>query len=165
MNTKSWGPPAWKFLFSCIMGRYPDTYDNDVQEHVDIRKHFVQLFTGLEMIMPCIYCRQSFKEFLKELPIEDYLNSKRDLMFWMYSMKDKVNKKLIIQEKIEYSKDKEYFIGLYKSGQITIQDYNQRLSESLKNIMCTIESPPFEQVYNEYEQYKASCNIKAKRCL
>lgn len=165
MNTKSWGPPAWKFMFSCVMGRYPDVLDETNQEHVIVKKHFIQLFSSLEVIMPCIYCRQSFEQFFKELDLKDYLSTKRDLMLWLYLMKDKVNNKLMIQEKIEYANDKAALVNLYKGGQITLNEYNERLELSKKQIMCTVESPPFEQVFDEYNQWMSKCSLKAKRCL
>lgn len=165
MNTKSWGPPAWKFLFSCIVGRYPDVLDESDEEHTRIKNHFIQLFSSLEIIMPCIYCRQSFEEFYKELDINEYLSSKRDLVFWLYLIKDKVNNKLMIQEKIEYASDKLTLVNLYKNNQITLDEYNERLKMSEKQIKCTIESPPFEQILNEYMGYMSQCSTKAKRCL
>jgi hypothetical protein len=48
-------------------------------------------------LLPCKFCRESYKKFTKELPIDDYLNSKKDLIFWIYSIKNKVNKKLADQ--------------------------------------------------------------------
>lgn len=97
--TSKWGPSCWNFLFTSIIGRYPFKVNKNNPEHVIIQKHFKMLLTKLKHILPCIFCRNSFKKFIKELPIEPYLVGRVQLMFWLYLIKDKVNTKLINQEK------------------------------------------------------------------
>ena len=115
MKTKMWGPHAWNFLFVSILGAYPVKIDSKDPEHIKIRKHFKGLMTSLPVILPCIFCRKSFKEFLKELPIEPYLRSRITLFYWLYLMKDKVNKKLITQERKAYSEKKRELRDLFFS--------------------------------------------------
>ncbi len=100
MNTKEWGPGLWKFLFISILGRYPKKIDEKKREHQIIKKSFKDLLINLEHILPCVFCRDSYKIFITELKIEPFLIGKIELMYWLYLIKDKVNKKLIDQEKL-----------------------------------------------------------------
>jgi hypothetical protein len=99
MSTKEWGPGLWKFLFMSIMGAYPYRLDMSNKSHLEIRESYKSLLTNLQITMPCVFCRESFKQFLKELPLDNFLNGKIELMYWLYLIKDKVNKKLLEQEK------------------------------------------------------------------
>jgi len=164
MSTKDWGPSAWSFLFMSIMGRYPVKISKNVKEHLVIKKHFKHLLISLKDILPCVFCRNSFKTFLKELPIEPFLGGRMKLMFWLYLMKDKVNKKLIKQEQDCLVDEKKRLKDLYYNKMITKQEYRDRLLQFKKSTFKTIPSPPFQDVLNQYEKYRAKCSKKAKTC-
>jgi hypothetical protein len=87
------------------MGRYPYRL-NRSKEHLKIKRQFKALLTSLQDILPCIFCRNSFREFLKQLPIEPFLVGRIELVYWLYLMKDKVNNKLIKQEQQCYNDEK-----------------------------------------------------------
>ena len=97
MSTKFFGPAAWDFLFVSIIGRYPVKINKKDPEHLLIRKSFKHLMQSLSIVLPCIFCRQSFAGFLKELPLKPFLSGRIELMYWLYLMKDRVNKKLLKQ--------------------------------------------------------------------
>lgn len=90
MDTRFWGPDGWK-LFHCIAVTYP------VKPTKKDRLLYKQFFVSIEHILPCIYCRQSFHQYAEELPINDYLDSRTSLSYWLYLMHNKVNKKLFGQ--------------------------------------------------------------------
>ena len=96
MMTKVWGPGCWLFLH-CMVTGYPDKIDKKNKEHVTRRKHIIQFFKQLPYVLPCKYCRESFIKFGKELPVEKYADSNKDLCLWLYKMHCKVNKKLGIK--------------------------------------------------------------------
>ena len=87
MDTKSWGPHGWFFLHT-ITFNYPD----DPSE--ENKYYHKQLFLNFSETLPCKYCRNSYKKFVKELPIEPYLESKKLLAIWLYKIHNKVNDKL-----------------------------------------------------------------------
>ena len=87
MDTRFWGPDGWQ-LFHSITAGYPDRPTSDDQAI------YYRFFSSIPHILPCIYCRNSFAEYLKILPIEPYLNCRRDLCRWIYLMHNKVNQKL-----------------------------------------------------------------------
>jgi hypothetical protein len=114
--------------------------------------------------MPCIYCRESFKGFLKELPIEPYLVGRIELMYWLYQMKDKVNNKLLRQESKCYTDEKKRLKALFYTNQISEDEYYKKVSEFKRETFQTIPTPPFKEVLDKYESLRAVCSAKAKTC-
>jgi hypothetical protein len=164
MVTKIWGAKAWAFLFTSIMGHYPMKIDINNTDHINLQKHFKHLLCSLSIIMPCIFCRESFKGFLKELPINEYLIGRMELMYWLYLMKDKVNNKLINQEKEAYNEQKRTLKKYFYDGKITVDQYYDKVNKCKNNSFKTTPTPPFQQVLEQYENCRANCSNKAKTC-
>jgi hypothetical protein len=163
-STKYWGPAAWNFLFTSIIGRYPIKITKSIED-LEIKENFKNLFLSLPIILPCIFCRNSFKEFLKALPLEPFLVGRIELMYWLYLMKDKVNKKLICQETICYNEEKKRLKQLFYNKQISKDIYYKQIKQFKSENFVTIPSPPFRDVLLNYEKYRAKCNKKAKKCI
>lgn len=87
MNTQFWGPDGWKLLHS-ITARYPTNPDMK-DKHV-----YSEFFESIQHILPCIYCRNSYTEYITELPVRDHIGSRDALTKWMFAMHNKVNAKL-----------------------------------------------------------------------
>jgi hypothetical protein len=75
MDVKFWGPSGWELLhlITVTIGGLEEKKE---------------LFSTLDHILPCKYCRQSAEEFLKEDPPQN------NIAFWLYKFHDKVNEKL-----------------------------------------------------------------------
>lgn len=162
MNTRFFGPAAWNFLFVSILGHYPIIIKTS--EDKDIRSAFKNMLTSLPNIMPCIFCRNSFKKFLKKIPIEPYLIGKIELMFWLYQMKDLVNKKLICQENKCYNDEKSRLKKMFYNKKITKDQYYEMVEQFKKDTFVTILTPSFQEILDKYESQRANCNRKAKKC-
>jgi hypothetical protein len=163
LSTKHWGPSGWNFLFSCIMGAYPVKLTK-CKEDQQIKKHFEQLFSNLAYVMPCIFCRESYKLFYKELPIKPFLKGRIELMFWLYLIRDKVNQKLIKQEQKCYNDEKKKLKKQFKKGLINEEEYYSQVKDFKNNSFVTLQSPPFKEVLDKYENIRAKCYAKAKKC-
>ena len=87
MNIEKWGPSSWVYLHTLTFN-YPDEPTNKTKQ---IYKRY---FTLTGDILPCKFCRESYKQFLKELPIEPALESRKKLTKWFYDIHNKVNSKL-----------------------------------------------------------------------
>lgn len=133
MDTREFGPPLWKSMF-IIAANYEIKIDNKNKIHQKKRRDYKNFFVNMKDIIPCIHCRTSYKVFIKELPITKFLDSRQRLMYWLYLIKDKVNKKLIKQ---------------YKKGQYKYK---------------TKPSPPFSKVCKHYEKFRAECSTKSVSC-
>lgn len=156
MDTKKWGPCAWEFLF-VTSRNYPDKFDKNNSEHVKLKNHTIAFYNNFAEILPCKYCRDSFSKFLKEMPIEPYLNSNDNYTYWLYLMKEKVNNKLRYQENILWE---ETVIKAIKSDNYN-SDY---LTEKKQKIFHTKPTPSFESVKKRYEKFRASCSKKIQGC-
>lgn len=87
MNTKFWGPGAWRFLHTI-------TFNYPVKPTSEQQFFYRQLFTNFGYTLPCKYCRDSYRQFLRELPLENYLHTRKALVYWLYMVHNKVNNKL-----------------------------------------------------------------------
>lgn len=165
MSTKFWGPNAWNFLFTCILGRYPYKIDEFNGEHLQIKQEFKYLFTNtLSSILPCVFCRDSYKDFIKQLPIDTFLDGRVNLFYWLYLLKDLVNKKLIKQEEKCFKDDKRKLKKKLKNGEINKKTFKKKVEKLERKIFKTVPTPPFKKVLDNYEQYRAKCHAKSKSC-
>lgn len=162
MNTKMWGPPAWKFTHT-IAFNYPETIDWDNNDHVELSNKIKTMFTEFQNTLPCKYCRESFKKFLKQLPIEPFLGSRRAFTYWFYCIHNKVNQKLRGQEwdlfvnklkeildcKTNNSKRK------YKLERLLNNSTQKEISFLKKDILFTKPDPSYDEVCEFYEMHRA----------
>jgi hypothetical protein len=163
--TSKWGPSCWDFLFTSIIGRYPFIIDKKNKEHLLLQKEFETLLLNLKNILPCIFCRNSLKIFIKELPVQPYLIGRIQLMYWLYLIKDKVNTKLINQEKKCYNNEKKKLKLQYNNNQISKDKYYSLLAKFKKSNFITIPSPPFKDILDKYEKNRAVCSKKSLSCV
>lgn len=164
MSTVKWGPAFWNALFISIMGRYPVKINETIVDHLETKKAFKNMLCSLQRILPCIFCRNSLKKFVKELPIDEFLIGRIELMFWLYQIKDKVNKKLLCQEKICYNDEKKRLKEAFYSKEITESEYYSKVKQFKNDTFVTIPSPPFQEVLDHYESFRANCDNRAKKC-
>jgi hypothetical protein len=75
MDVSFWGPPGWKLLHSITFER----------GNLETKK---KLFYAMKDVLPCKYCRESARQFIKELPFDN------NLALWLYRFHNKVNDKL-----------------------------------------------------------------------
>ena len=119
---------------------------------------------SLGYVMPCVFCRESYKKFIKDMPIDNSLSGRVKLCFWLYKLKDKVNKKLIKQETDCFKNEHEKLLKKLKDKKINKSQYKCLHDKLKKDIFYTQPSPTFVDVLNHYEQYRAGCNNKTKTC-
>lgn len=87
MNTNKWGPPAWEFLHATSFNYpiRPSDYD---------KLRYKNFFVILGDMYPCSYCRESYKKYIKNIPIEKFYDSRYGIVLWLYLIHDQVNKKI-----------------------------------------------------------------------
>lgn len=153
MQTSKWGPVAWDtfFMFS---RNYPETCNVNNAEHARIRRYTKQFYSCLSYVLPCKYCRESYKQFWKQLPIDEYLGGRNDLTLWLYRMKDLVNRKLIAQEQRLFEK---------KLGSLAPLNRNS-VAKLKKEIFFTKPTPSFDSIVRYYDKFRADCSPETKSC-
>lgn len=160
IKTSFWGPPAWKFLFSMVAGTFPVKVDSTNKAHSKIVSSFHSMFKSLENTLPCIYCRESYKIFLKELPMSEFSDSRKNMMKWLYLIRDRVNQKLMKQERECYESER---AALMKKN-INPDKLKTMLKTIRQTTLITKPSPSFEKVLTSYEKQRAGCSKKTKKC-
>lgn len=164
MATSEFGPSLWKSLFTSVLGHYPIKIDVNNEEHVELRHHYSNLILSLPYVMPCVFCRDSFKVFLLEIKLEPFLIGRMELFYWLYLMKNLVNNKLIYQEKKCYNDKRHSLKNKYYSKMISKREYYKKITKCKNKIFKTIPSPPFIEVLDKYESLRAVCINKSKIC-
>jgi len=90
MDCKGWGSAGWLLLHStalCVDEMDENEYDTSIQKAIK------KFFTSVQHILPCIYCRRSYKQYIKEIAIEPFI-AQRKVFEWIYHIHNKVNAKL-----------------------------------------------------------------------
>ncbi len=84
MSPDVWGPIFWHTMHIVSLGYNPEP---SKQEQEDA----IKLYTSLKTMLPCGICRAHYSEFLREMPIEQAVGSRDDLIYWVFRLHNKVN--------------------------------------------------------------------------
>ena len=84
MNQNIWGSSMW-FTLHTITMNYPDLPNNQD------KYNYKNLFESLQTVIPCVVCKKNYIRHLKEHPIDNHLNSKKKLVYWLIDMHNMVN--------------------------------------------------------------------------
>ena len=83
MDTKIWGPLTWNLLHDvAVLG------DKIVPKVPSMIPIITRFFTLWQDLLPCVYCRQSFRRFSQQLPPQ------YPFRVWIYRIHNMVNQKL-----------------------------------------------------------------------
>ena len=84
MNQNIWGSSLWFSLHTITMN-YPN-----IPTYVD-KQDYKNFFISLQYVIPCSVCRKNYQRHLKELPIENALESRQKLVYWLIDIHNLVN--------------------------------------------------------------------------
>jgi len=85
MQVNFWGPPGWTFLHTITFNYKPST-ENKVK--------YLNFFNSLSTVLPCPYCCSSFDTYFKAIPIQEYIDTREGLVYWLYIIHNLVNQKV-----------------------------------------------------------------------
>jgi len=89
IRTRAFGPPMWYALTFAALG-YPEKNPT-----IKKQRDYKRFFTLVGEILPCNLCRDSYKLFLKKIPLnKKVMSSRKNLTFWVFKIHNLVNKKL-----------------------------------------------------------------------
>tara|TARA_Y100000389_G_C17383210_1_gene475524 strand:+ start:677 stop:1114 length:438 start_codon:yes stop_codon:yes gene_type:complete len=103
MDPEIWGPHAWVLLHTITLVYPHKPTNNDKQTY----KNF---FINLYNILPCDWCSHNYKIHLDKYPIDNYLNSKKNIVQWLINIHNETNK--LLNKNIYFTYDN--FITKYK---------------------------------------------------
>ena len=97
MNQNIWGPHLW-FSLHTISIVYPlKPTDND-------KKDYMNFFINLKEVIPCSVCKKNYIRHLSEHPVDNFLDSRKSLVYWVIDMHNMVNaeigKKILSYENV-----------------------------------------------------------------
>ena len=150
-NPKVWGPRLWKILHT-ITFKYPEKIDNSNSnaDDIKIKNRVRKLFNDLTRNIPCSACRQSYKKFLSESPIEPHLHSRESLSLWLYKIHNRVNAKLRNEERIEFNRAMQQLDEYSRLHRVSPEKFRQMKDAMRRKIMMTGSDPSFEKVKRMY---------------
>ena len=82
---KKWGPHVWYILDLMVVRLDPD--DQVLTNHI-----MMQIVSLMETI-PCDKCRDHYKAYMRNNPIEKSLTNRMELARWLYALKSEINKR------------------------------------------------------------------------
>ena len=82
-----WGPIFWATLHITSMA-YPDS------PSYTEKRAAKEFFNALPHLLPCPVCREHFKEILKAMPVETWLDNRTTLTEWVWMAHNRVNERL-----------------------------------------------------------------------
>jgi hypothetical protein len=82
-----WGPIFWSTLHIASLG-YSDT-PNERE-----KKNAAAFYESLIDMLPCPVCRKHYEMNLEEMPIKEALNSRMELVKWVFEMHNRINVQL-----------------------------------------------------------------------
>ena len=157
MDTSFWGKDGWKLLHSI-------SYKSDeiLEKNPEYLRYYKSFFKSIQYVLPCIYCRRSFKKYITEIPFELPLSD------WLYKIHNCVNDKLRRQGyKIEKDPSLKEVNKFYKDYEYTITfdfiycilfNYNLEISEIRKkgylsffnSLQYILPNEKIKKIYKEY---------------
>jgi hypothetical protein len=125
MNQNIWGPHLW-FSLHTISFNYP------LDPSIEDKNNYKNFFLNLQEVIPCSVCKKNYKRHLNEHPIQDYINNRKSLVYWVIDMHNMVNaeigKKILSYDTVikKYEDVYQKKIELNKEEIITKNDNNNK---------------------------------------
>lgn len=154
MKTKVWGPATWFFLHSMSMA-YPKKINKNNAHHMRIRNSMYAFLSNLGNILPCPLCGESYNKYIKEpeLSIEKYIDTRENLVYFIFLIHEKVNDKLGVPacDRLTFKEAVTYYSQFIATGEIpcTATTEEERAKKRLKG--CSDNVKNFQTVVNVFE--------------
>jgi hypothetical protein len=84
MNQNIWGSHMW-FSLHTITFNYP------LKPSKDDIENYKNFFISFKNVIPCSICKKNYMRHLNELPLDNVLDSKKKLVYWLIDMHNTVN--------------------------------------------------------------------------
>lgn len=96
MLTSVWGPSMWHSLHT-ISFNYP------VKPTKEEKENYLNFFLSLDKVLPCKYCRENYKNNIKNVPLNiRTMKDRNTLSLWLYNLHEEINKMLGKKSNLSY---------------------------------------------------------------
>ncbi len=116
MKPEIWGKHFW-FVLHTIAYTYPEK-----PSYVD-KKNAIDFFTALGGVLPCEKCQVHYYENLKHMPVTVAVDSRADLMDWVFRLHNRVNLSTGKPELTKEQAHEQYLQFILKSKAMDKPDY------------------------------------------
>lgn len=120
MNQNIWGSSMWFSLHTITMN-YPNFPNNEEKYNYKI------FFESLQNVIPCAVCKKNYIRHLKEHPINNHLNTKKELVYWLIDMHNMVNAE-IGKKQLSYDAVIQKYEDIYNK-----KIFNENIIENFEN--------------------------------
>ena len=144
MQSAVWGPAAWFFLH-CMAANYPI---HPTHERRRAHGHFLQ---NLGSVLPCRFCRERFKENLKDSLLKTRPKKWGDHIF---------NAKLV-----EWPVDQQLWCWPQFKNRRRFSRLVWQLHRSVNECLGKPRGLSLKETREKYEQYRATCKEDNKECV
>ena len=86
LSPKYWGPPIWTTMYTIA-------YTLPTEPTIDHQQKVSSFYTTLADLLPCEECREHYHSFLDQNPVDNFTDSRDDLLVWVNNLHNLVNKK------------------------------------------------------------------------
>lgn len=87
MSPDVWGPIFWHTMHIVSLGYSPEPSKREQEDAI-------RFYKSLETMLPCGICRRHYSQFLVEMPVEQAVGNRDDLIYWVFQLHNKVNANL-----------------------------------------------------------------------
>jgi LPXTG-motif cell wall-anchored protein len=87
MSPAVWGPIFWATMHIVSLG-YP------AKPSEEDKAGAAAFYNSLANVIPCPICKTHYRVFLKQTPVEGALNSRHELIHWVFDLHNNVNEQL-----------------------------------------------------------------------
>ena len=84
MSSKEWGPKLW-YILHLISFNYPENPD------IITKRYHHDFFENLKHVIPCVICRNHYKNHLENNPITPHLDDRYSFSKWVVDLHNQVN--------------------------------------------------------------------------
>lgn len=124
MHPLIWGKSFWTFLIFTVNSYYYGKTKLSYDEIHNVRRFFMSVGN----VLPCKFaCKPNFYKNIKIIPIDNFLESKEDMMIWLYKI---------------------YSLTLYENNRQLIS-YDEFINKNTKNVMNAVEFT-FYNIISDY---------------
>jgi hypothetical protein len=149
MQVNFWGPPGWTFLHT-ITFNYKPSEEN--------KKQYLNFFNSLSIVLPCPYCCSSFASYAKAIPVEEYIDTREGLIYWLYVIHNLVNQKVCKPLQSFKSVLIHYEKYRAKCGKITAENQVEIKTCQLKQKENINDEEINKMIQKTYEMYREKTN-------
>lgn len=159
MNVNKWGPGGWEFLHSI-------TFNYPIEPSQDDKENYSNFFKSIGHMLPCKYCRDSYNIYYKYLPIDNFLDSREGVTYWLYIIHKLVNQK-VYKDNTKFSDIiKKYENFRASCGTISKDGNLNKIYKSCQNKNSDLISIDYLQNFiNKAKTYDNYINIRINKLL